>query len=380
MDVRTFIERIQDLEIEHITGVPDSTLKYFCNYLNNQEKHNIKHLVTANEGAAVGIAAGVYLSTGKPACIYMQNSGIGNTVNPIVSLLNEKVYAIPALIIIGWRGQPGIKDEPQHVFQGEITTQLCSVMNISYGIIGNDTTSCEVDTIFYEAKKNLKQGKQYAIIIRKDTFEDYNSKRKVNNYSLIREEAIAEIIRYCKEDDVIVSTTGKISREVYTQCDKIRKNHKQSFLTVGSMGHASMIALGIALNTKKKKVFCIDGDGAALMHLGALPMIAKQNPGNLVHIVLNNDAHESVGGMATCAPGLSIAKLAKASGYKETFCVEDLDSLKEALEQAYYSQNVVLIEAKVSLFSRKDLTRPKESAVENKENFMAFHHFLENKR
>jgi len=373
MDVRAFIERIRRLNIQYITGVPDSTLKHFCNYLSCYEKNDIKHIVAANEGSAVGIAAGVYLSTGRSACIYMQNSGIGNTVNPIVSLLNEKVYAIPALLIIGWRGQPGVKDEPQHIFQGEITRELCKIMNIPYGIIGKDTVDSEADAVFCEADENLKNGKQYAIIIKQDTFDHTNSKENANSYSLIREEAIAEIISYCRDDDVIVSTTGKISREVYTQCEKIKNNHNQCFLTVGSMGHASMIALGIALNRKKKKVICIDGDGAVLMHMGTLPTIARHNPSNMVHIVLNNDAHESVGGMATCAPGLSIAEVAKASGYKETYCVENLDSLREALRLAYNSQNVALIEVKVSMFSRKDLIRPKESAVENKESFMTFH-------
>ncbi len=380
MDVKTFVERIRNLEIEHIAGVPDSTLKYFCDYLNYQESCSFQHHVTANEGAAVGIAAGIYLSTGKPACIYMQNSGIGNAVNPIVSLLNEKVYAIPALIIIGWRGQPGVKDEPQHIFQGEITTDFCNVMNISYGIIGKDTGSQDVDRVFAEAKETLIQGKQYAIIIRQDTFKPCNSIENINHYSLIREEAIAEIIRCSRPEDVIVSTTGKISREVYTQSDLIRNNHNQNFLTVGSMGHASMIALGIALSKQEKKVICMDGDGAVLMHMGALPMIAKYNLGNFIHIVLNNEAHESVGGMPTCAAGVSIAEVAKASGYKEAYCVEDIDSLKKAFEQAYSSQNAVLIEVKVSLFSRKDLIRPKESAVENKQNFMKFHHFLEHKR
>ena len=375
MDVISFIERIRNLEIEYITGVPDSTLKNFCFYLSYQKDDNIKHLVAANEGAAVGIAAGVYLSTGKPACIYMQNSGMGNAVNPIVSLLNEKVYAIPALFIIGWRGQPGIKDEPQHIFQGEITRDLCNVMNISHGIIGKDTTEGELDAIFHEAKESLDAGKQYAVIIKQDTFDNINCKKNVNKYTLVREEAIAEIIRNSKDDDVIVSTTGKISREVYTQCDNIKKNHKQSFLTVGSMGHASMIALGIALNKKNKTVICIDGDGAALMHMGALPTIAKQNPRNMIHVVLYNDAHESVGGMDTCAPGLSIAEIAKASGYKETYYVEDLDSLRSAFKKAYLSQNVAMIEVKVSLFSRKDLIRPKESAIENKENFIMFHEF-----
>ncbi len=373
MKAEHFTQKIRELGIKTLIGVPDSTLKQFCDYINTDGKDEFHHYVPVNEGAAVGIAAGVYLATKQPACVYMQNSGLGNTVNPITSLMNQEIYDIPMLMLVGWRGEPGFHDEPQHKFMGKITTDLLRVLEIPYAVIGDTTTEAELISIFDEAAKTLQNKKQYAIVIKKNTFAARAGDGYKNGNCLCREETIGKILKSLQKDDVVVSTTGKISREVYEQSDNLLGQHAQEFLTVGGMGHASMIAFGMAENMPERRVFCIDGDGAVLMHMGALPFIGKQSPANFVHICLNNDAHESVGGMPTGAVGQSYARIAQQSGYKHTFSVENEDALEQFLSDLEKLSGPVFAEIKVSMDSRSDLGRPKETAVENKEAFMKYH-------
>lgn len=373
MKAEQFTKKIQKLGIETLIGVPDSTLKQFCDYINTDGKNEFHHYVPENEGAAIGIATGVYLATGKPACIYMQNSGLGNAVNPITSLMNKEVYDIPVLMLIGWRGEPGFHDEPQHKFMGQITKSMLETLDIPYTVIDEETTESELDLIFGEVAKLMDENRQYAIIVKKNTFADRKNGGYQNENKLSREETIGKILKLLEKDDVVVSTTGKISREVYEQSNKILGQHAQEFLTVGGMGHASMIAFGIAKNMPTKRVFCIDGDGAVLMHMGSLSFIGKQGPENLIHFCLNNDAHESVGGMPTGAVGQSYEKIARASGYKHTFLVEDEEQLKETLRSLKNIKGPVFVEVKVSMGARTNLGRPKETAVENKKSFMKYH-------
>lgn len=373
MLVTDFIKQIKKTGIKTLTGVPDSALKPFCDYINGVGKSEFTHYVPANEGAAVGIAIGEYLATGIPACVYMQNSGLGNIVNPITSLANEEVYGIPMLLLVGYRGEPGKKDEPQHKYMGKITESLLDVLGIEHMVLGKELTEQEVTDGFTKAVQMLKDGKQFAFVLKKDFLEMEEKGVYVNENSLIREDAIAQIIESLDESDVVVSTTGKISREVYEQSDKIKGTHAQDFLTVGGMGHASMIAFGIVQETKEKRVYCLDGDGAELMHMGSLAFIAKQKPQNLVHICLNNEAHESVGGMPTGCVGLSYAEVARTVGYESVYCIDTMEDLKQALRDVKTERKLTFIEVKVSMQSRADLGRPKETAAENKENFMRYH-------
>lgn len=373
MKAEFFTQKMKQLGIETLIGVPDSTLKQFCDYINTDGAGEFRHYVPENEGSAIGIAAGVYLATKKPACVYMQNSGLGNTVNPITSLLNREVYDIPVLMLVGWRGEPGVHDEPQHKFMGKITEDLLKVLEIPFAVISKETTPSQLDDIFAEASDVLASKKQYAIVIKKNTFDARDSQKYQNQNRLGREASISKILASLKSDDVVVSTTGKISREVYEQSDKLLHQHAQEFLTVGGMGHASMIAFGIAENMPQKRVFCIDGDGAVLMHLGSLPFIGKQSPKNFFHICLNNEAHESVGGMPTGAVGQSYAKLAQESGYQHTFVLDDEASLEQFLSGLDQLTGPVFAEIRVSMDSRSDLGRPKETAVQNKEAFMEYH-------
>lgn len=370
ISVQEIFQQIEKMGIEVIAGVPDSTLKHFCDGLQTCSGR-FRHCVTANEGAAVGVAIGTYLATGKPACIYMQNSGIGNIINPIASLAHGDVYGIPMLFIVGWRGEPGTKDEPQHVFQGKATCQMFETLEIPYAIISSETTEAELGGVWGLCEAAFSEKKQFAIIVKKNTFLPETKYVWNNGNSLNREYVLRNILRAIPQDGIIVSTTGKISRELYEQYSVLYGNHDALFMTVGGMGHASMIAYGIAINKPDRKVICVDGDGAALMHMGAMALIASQAPKNFIHIVINNMAHESVGAMPTGCQKTNFAMLAKAAGYMEALRIvneSELDDLKVKLNKT----GPVLYEIMVSLDSREDLGRPKETARENAVNFMRF--------
>ena len=368
MKAETLINALEAIAIHDYIGVPDSTLKSFCDYL-YLHKSPAQHHVPVNEGAALAMAAGIYLASGQISCVYMQNSGLGNAVNPITSLLHEKVYAIPMLFIIGYRGQPGYADEPQHKFQGAITLPMLELLEIPYAVLKKDDDASSLSQILKKAQECFQAKKQFAIVVEKGALESEETLHFQNGFHIRREEAIQHVISLLQPEDVIISTTGKISREVYEQSNAILGHHKQAFLTVGSMGHASMIAQGIALKCPHKRVFCFDGDGAALMHMGSMNYIAQQPCENLIHIVFNNLAHESVGGMPTQCAKTPLHEIAKAMGYKHVLYITDLQELDSTLQRNY--QGPVFIEIGVAVGSRADLGRPKETAVENKEQFMS---------
>ena len=354
------------------TGVPDSQLKALCNCLMNtygiDKKH---HIIAANEGNCTALAAGYHLATGRVPVVYMQNSGEGNIINPVASLLNDKVYAIPMIFVIGWRGEPGIHDEPQHIYQGEVTVKLMEDMDIRTFIIGKDTTDEEVSAAMEDFRKLLSQGKQVAFIVRKGALKYDEPVEYKNDNTMLREEIIQHIADAAGEDP-IVTTTGKASRELFETRTARAQSHKYDFLTVGSMGHSSSIALGVALNKPDKRIWCIDGDGAVLMHMGSMAVLGANAPENLIHIVINNGAHETVGGMPTVASKLDLVSIAKACGYPNAVSVDSFEALDKELEAAKSRHQLSLIEVKCSIGARDDLGRPTTTALENKENFMKF--------
>lgn len=365
-----FLQEIKKIGIHTIAGVPDSTLKQFCDAVRIDARKTFHHYVTANEGAAVGYAIGEYLSQKRPCLIYMQNSGLGNIINPLASLANREIYGIPMLFVVGWRGEPGKKDEPQHIFQGKITCELLELMDVPYSVIDDTTTQNQIKDILTNAKKVMNENRQYAIIVKKGTFEKEKNAAWNNGYEFVREQALKIILENLYLDSLLISTTGKISRELYEQSNLLYNNHERLFMTVGGMGHASMIACGMAQADSSKQIVCIDGDGAVMMHMGALAFIAKQSPENLLHIIINNSAHESVGAMPTGFSGQTYSQIAAACGYKNTYTVTTQEDLKAAILDAKNKHELCLIELMVSLESRADLGRPKESAKQNKINFM----------
>ncbi len=371
MKVQDFLRSLETIKIANYIGVPDSTLKPLCDYWNSHLDH-YHHVVTVNEGAAVALGAGRYIGGDELSCIYMQNSGLGNALNPLVSLIHEKVYDIPMLFVIGYRGEVGTKDEPQHVFQGEITLPLLDLLGIEYDVLSEDTSSDTWQAIVKRVHTALSHHHQYALVIKKNTFAKEAACGYDNGYTLRREDAIHELLSQIHERDLLVTTTGKISREAYEQSDLLYHHHKQLFLTVGSMGHASMIAQGIAQCNPSRRVICVDGDGAALMHMGSMNYIAKQPCDNLLHIILNNGAHESVGGMPTDCVDTDFAQAAQAFGYRHVYQVSTRLDLIDTLHEIDDQRGPILLEVKVALGARDDLGRPKESAKANKEAFMEY--------
>jgi len=362
-----FYNKLIENGVGFFSGVPDSLLKDFCAYITDHtDKQN--HIIAVNEGAAVGLACGYHLAAGRIPLVYMQNSGIGNAVNPLLSLADNDVYRIPLVLIIGWRGEPGVHDEPQHVKQGKVTCSLLESMGIPYAVLENneDGANSQIEICF---KTIIETGSPYALVIRKETFAPYTLQEKEEYDAVMtREEAIEEIA--FSRGGIIVSTTGMISRELYELRDKTGTGHARDFLTVGSMGHASSIALSIAFQKPQLQVTCLDGDGAALMHMGSFAAIGTQKPRNYCHIVLNNGAHDSVGGQPTIAPFIDIPAVARACGYIHVYQAKTKEELKKILAEKH--EGLTFIEVKVKKGARKDLGRPKTTPQENKAAFMKF--------
>ena len=366
-----FVNTLKDHGIDFYAGVPDSLLKNICAYITDNLPAE-QNIIAANEGGAMGIAAGYHLATGKIPVVYMQNSGEGNIINPLASLTDKEVYNIPVLLVIGWRGRPGVKDEPQHVKQGKVTTGLLNVMGINYAILPKDET---------EAAKRIKiavdymqaTNECYALVIEKDTFDSYKLQNvDVNNLTMTREEAIQKVAASIEDTACIVSTTGMISRELFEARTAWNQGHERDFLTVGSMGHASQIALGIALQKPERKVYCFDGDGASLMHMGNMAITASMNCKNYVHVVFNNGAHDSVGGQPTVGLKIDLCGVAKAVGYKATYSVETMEQLEATLTEIKNAEGPILLQVCVKKGNRKDLGRPTTTPVQNKEALMEF--------
>ena len=366
LDPQKFLKSIRNHGVEFTTGVPDSLLKDFCSVITDEGSD----IIAANEGGSIALAMGHHLATGKIPLVYMQNSGFGNCVNPLTSLADSDVYAIPMLLMIGWRGESGVKDEPQHVKQGRISEELLKTMEIDYAVLSDDDSEAENQLAI--AFNTMKQSNApYALLVKKGLFDKYKLQTKVvNPYTINREEVIEWMLQKMEDEAVVVSTTGKSSREVFEIRSKHNMGHGRDFLTVGGMGHASQIALGIALSKKDRPVYCLDGDGATIMHMGAGAIIGNQPSKNYKHILINNGCHESVGGQATVGFAIDFQRIAEASGYKETWVVTEMSQLPEVWNEFQSAEGPVLLEIRTTEASRADLGRPTTTPVQNKEAFM----------
>ena len=352
VNVEKFVGALNAGGVKFFSGVPDSLLKSFCAYLTDRGCNQI----AANEGGAIGLAAGHYLATGKPACVYMQNSGQGNAVNPLASLADPDVYSIPMLLVVGWRGMPGVHDEPQHVKQGKITLELMNTLEIPTEVLP-ETTANACACVKKILKRSVKESRPVAVVVKKGQFEGYKLRNKETDIAKVKREAVIEkILKKLPRNAVIVSTTGMISREVYETRVRLGMGHERDFLTVGSMGHASQIALGIAKTQPRRSVVCLDGDGASIMQMGNMAIVGQSGCGNLTHIVLNNAAHDSVGGQPTVGGKINLKAIAKACGYR--------------LRSDQVIASPLFVEIKVAKGARADLGRPKEPPQENKKLFM----------
>lgn len=369
VDPITFHNALAQSGIDFYTGVPDSMLRPFCACVAEHTKKE-RHIIAANEGAAIGLAAGSYLASGRPALVYMQNSGLGNAINPLLSLADMSVYGIPMILMIGWRGEPGVKDEPQHVAQGQATTSLLNAIGVEHYQLPNDTA--EATTMLNELRKQtIKDNKPVAVLVSKNTFADYHADENDDEpMTLSRERAIELILNQIKPDSSVVSSTGMISRELYELRDHFKQNHDTDFLTVGSMGHCSQIALGIAVTNSNKRVICLDGDGAAIMHMGSMAIVGQASSANLLHVILNNGRHDSVGGQPTCGLEINFTTIAEGCGYQLVRSANDETELINALDAMSDLEGPLLLDVRIGAGHRKDLGRPEISPQDQKRNFM----------
>ena len=358
---------------DFFAGVPDSLLKNFCAYITDNAPAD-KHIISANEGSATALATGYHFATGKIPLIYMQNSGEGNMINPLLSIVDPDVYSVPMMIVIGWRGEPGVHDEPQHIKQGKVTCDLLDAMKIPYSVLGADNCNKCLDKALAKAYEYIKANNApYALVIKKGTFEDYTLQNNTTvEADMSREEAIEKIMLSAPETAAFVSTTGMASRELYELRDKHGQGHNRDFLTVGGMGHASQIALSIAMQKKDRLIYCIDGDGASIMQMGGMATIGTRNPSNMVHIVLNNGAHDSVGGQPTVGRQIDLCGIAKACGYGNVVKASTKEELDAILKDKNTFDKLTFIEVLVRKGARKDLGRPKTTPQENKKAMMEF--------
>lgn len=371
IDCGLFYSALVRQGVNFFTGVPDTLLKSFCAYLNDHTDYE-KHIIAANEGGAIALACGYHLATNKIGLVYMQNSGQGNAANPLISLADPDVYSIPILILVGWRGEPGRHDEPQHVKQGKITLNFLDTLELPYKVLPDNTE--EAEACLEEAVEVAKSGKRpVALIVRAGTFEPYQAQERDElGLELTRETAIRTVIDSLDKSDIVVSTTGKTSRELYECRDRLDGDHSRDFLTVGSMGHCSQIALGIALAKPGRRVYCLDGDGAAIMHMGAMAIIGSSKVKNIRHIVLNNGCHDSVGGQPTCGFAVSITAIARACGYEMALQAQTENEITHSMSIIKQADGPVMFEIRVKKGARDDLGRPRSSPKENKIKFMEF--------
>lgn len=368
LDCRFFFDAIAEQGIQFFTGVPDSLLSDMCAYVSDHAASK-DHVIAANEGNAVALAVGRYLGSGEPALVYLQNSGIGNTVNPLLSLADPEVYSIPCMLVLGWRGEPGKKDEPQHIKQGRVMTKLLDEMEIPWFLLPDEADAAAL-TIAKAGREMRNRMGPVAIIVQAGTFSPYKLKDNVSTrFTMTREDAVKRILDQLDQDDIVVSTTGKASREVYEYRQALQVTG-QDFLTVGGMGHTSSIAMGVAGAQPDRRVVCLDGDGSAIMHMGALGVIGQSNLSNILHIVLNNGAHDSVGGQATVGHDISFPEIAVACGYREASSVDDPQALSTELKRLLDEAGPGFLEVKVSKGARSDLGRPRSTPIENRDLLM----------
>lgn len=369
IEVQAFHSELINNEVNFFAGVPDSLLKDICAYITVNNSAN-NHIITANEGSAVALGVGYYLATGKVPLVYMQNSGLGNAVNPLMSICDKEVYSIPMILFIGWRGEPTVKDEPQHIKQGRITPSMLDSMEIPYFILHAESDYKEI--LRNSVQLANKNSAPVAILVRKGTFSEYKIPSTQDTLSLSREYALECVLKHIPKNAVIVSTTGMLSRELFELREKYNESHSSDFLTVGSMGHTSQIALGIALANPNKQVFCFDGDGSALMHLGNYGIIGSIAPKNLKIIIFNNAAHDSVGGQPTIGNFLDFEKFAHSVQIKTFGAISTPEEINSSIPLLVNSENTALIEILIKKGARKDLGRPTSTPKENKFQLMNF--------
>ena len=366
---QTLFQELDKLGVKFFTGVPDSLLNDFCLYLVNNIPDG-RHVMAANEGNAIAIAAGNYMATGNIPVVYMQNSGIGNATNPLLSLTHDCVYGIPMILVIGWRGDPSINDHAQHKKQGELTPVLMSDMDIPYEILDADDTV--IDKFTWAVNKAKEISAPVALIAKKAILTQKEKKQTYADSKLMnREEAVAAVVDVIGEDAIYLGTTGRATREVHEQLIAHGIGEGHEWQNVGSMGHVSSVGLGLALARPDKRIVVFDGDAAAVMHMGALATNCRYKAGNMLHIVLNNGVNESVGGQPSAGYLIDLTTIAKACGYRTVgHPVETKEELQQIVRENHSGEMPLFIDVHVRQGIRSDMPKLNIDHKAQKETLM----------
>jgi len=373
IDLQRVYSALKNAGVEFISGVPDTLLNDFCLGLESHWSKD-QHVLAANEGNAIALASGYHLATNTVPLVYMQNSGMGNTLNPLISLTDKSVYSMPMVILIGWRGEPGSGDWPQHQRQGELSPVLLEFLEIPFKILDENEAS-SLTSIEWAVREARKLNQPTALLVKKNVLAKKEKSRFDESgqiYTLSRENAIKEIINQVPNDALFVASTGRITRELHAIRELLGQSHEYDFLNVGAMGHAVSIAAGIATAQPNKTVVCLDGDAAAMMHMGSMPITANLELSNLLHIVLNNGVHESVGGQQSVAFSANLTGIGRNSGYEtiDEF-VASLDKLKQGLETLQKATKPAFLEVRIKKGMRVDMPILKADTIELKDLFIS---------
>ena len=353
IEVNSLVSLLKKNNCDFFTGVPDSVLKELSIKLQNKNKK--KHIIATNEGSAVSLGIGHYLSTKRVPCIYMQNSGLSNALNPLISIAHKRVYSIPLILVIGWRGSPRIKDEPQHNIKGEITENILKLLNIKYTILRSNNDLNKFDKQIKLAKK---KSSIVACLIEQGTLtKNKKTNKKKDFYNLDKEIFLKTLLLTLKKNTKIISSTGFNSREIMYLRKKFKITNGRDFYMVGGMGHTSSVALGYSLSNKKN-VICIDGDGSLLMHLGSIKTAGTFANKNFKYILLNNNSHDSVGNQSTYANNVNFEKLSKSLGFKKFYSIKNKINLKKKIKTFLSEKELSFLEIKISNSKIKKLPRP----------------------
>ena len=357
IDQIKFQQQLKQAGVEFITGVPDTLLNEFCLSIEENWSKE-KHIIAANEGNAIALASGYHLSTGTVPLIYMQNSGMGNTLNPLLSLSNKEVYSIPMILLIGWRGDPSVKDHAQHKKQGELTLVLLDDLDIPYKILMDDEEAVlEASQWAVDTAKEINT--PVALIAKKNVLEKGSKldlSQLPSEYEMFREDVIENLLNHLPKDTIYVAATGRATRELYYLRKHRNESNENDFLNIGAMGHTSSIALGIAIAQKDRYVVCLDGDASAIMHLGAFAIQGNQDVSNLLHVVMNNGVHESVGGQASVGFNIDLTSIAKHSGYNTVEqAAANSSEFLNAVDQLSQANKPAFVEVKIRKGMRSKL-------------------------
>jgi phosphonopyruvate decarboxylase len=366
---RGLVDVLVSCGVRFATGVPDSLLAPLCDQVD--DRRSIQHIIAASEGSALALGGGHYLATGQRPLIYMQNSGLPNAINPYLSMCHPSAYAIPSIWVIGWRGEPGVPDEPQHRAIGAATEGLLALLNVPVFMLRSGDAD-ELDRL--EAwMQDREQGTVAVLVSARAVDADRRAPRRLEARPLKRREVLEHLVTGLDEEDTIFAGIGHVGRELLAVRGGAPTEFAGDLLCVGGMGHASQFALGFALARPERRVWCLDGDGAFTMHMGACSWLTRHPEQRFIHVLFDNGVHASVGGQPVCGQAVDFGRIAGALGYQHIERVSTLPAAQAALDQARARRAPTFLWCMVDERSASGLPRPRLELAARRELFWSLH-------